>query len=244
MKRLITICARGGSKGIPGKNIKIINGKPLIYYTCKFAVELAIRWGNTDICLSTDDDQIKSIVKELNFDQIHLEYKRPKSLATDSAGKIGVLVDALNYMEKQKSYSYEYLVDLDVTSPLRTIEDLNLAFDKLSTNPSALNLFSVNHANRNPYFNMVELKQGEDFVKLCKQGQFLSRQSAPEVYDVNASFYIYRREFFKNQNISAMTKSTLVYVMDHICFDLDHPIDFEFMTFLLENGKIDFDFIY
>ena len=216
----------------------------MIYYTCKFAVELATLWGSTDICLSTDDDGIKSVVREFNMEGIYLDYERPQSLATDTAGKMGVIDHALNYMEHINKLTYDYIIDLDVTSPLRSLEDLNQAFRKLKESLTALNIFSVSPANRNPYFNMVEQKPDDKFVRLCKQGEFLTRQSAPKVYDVNASFYIYRKQFFEEKYKSAMTNKTLIFAMDHICFDLDHPIDFEFMIFLLENKKVGFDFLY
>jgi len=244
MRKLITICARGGSKGIPGKNIKLINGKPLIYYTCKIAAALANHWEDTDICLSTDAADIKGVVERLQIEAINLDYTRPPRLATDTAGKMGVIKDVVKFMEIRNNYDYDYILDLDVTSPLRSIEDLTNAYDKLVKNPDALNIFSVNPANRNPYFNMVEQKKGEEYVKLCKEGHFLTRQSAPQVFDVNASFYIYRKTFFETGNPSAMTNKTLIYEMAHTCFDLDHPIDFEFMSYLLEEKKLDFDFLY
>src|SRR5690606_21774824 len=111
--------------------------------------------------------------------------------------------------------------DLDVTSPLRTIDDIQEALKILFANEQALNLFSVSPANRNPYFNMVE--QGKDgFYKLCKQGEFLTRQSSPQVFDLNASFYLYKPSFFDQGYKTVMTDYTLIYEVPHICFDLDH----------------------
>jgi CMP-N-acetylneuraminic acid synthetase len=110
-------------------------------------------------------------------------------------------------------------------------------------NSEAMTLFSVNNANRNPYFNMVE-EGANGFYNLVKtktDGSVLSRQAAPKVYDLNASFYWYRRVFFDTDLKSPITDKSLVYVMNHICFDLDHPIDFLFMEFLLENRKLDFE---
>ena len=104
---------------------------------------------------------------------------------------------------------------------------------------NALNLFSVNHAARNPYFNMVE-QQPNGYYGLIKKGEFVTRQSAPNVYDLNASFYFYRRTFFESGNTKSITEKSLIYVMPHICFDLDHPIDFEFMEYLMANNKLTF----
>lgn len=243
MNNLVTICARGGSKGIPGKNIKLLNSKPLIYYTLRIAEEFATHHPNTQVYLSTDSDEIKRTVNEFGFETVNLEYQRPSKLATDSSGKLGVIRDLLQYAEEANNVQYDNVLDLDVTSPLRNLTDLNTALKQLYDDPEAYNLISVNQANRNPYFNMVEKKEDSNYVKLCKEGSFLTRQSAPEVYDVNASFYFYKKKFFNENYPSPITAATLVYVMPHICFDLDHPIDFDFMSFLLEKKKLDFKFL-
>lgn len=240
MNTLITICARGGSKGIPGKNVKLINGKPLIYYTLKIAEEFALINQNTKIYLSTDSLSIKEVVVDLPFDSINTDYIRPTHLATDSAGKLDAIKDVLKYAEAKNNLTFDYILDLDVTSPLRTIMDIVNAFNKLKQVSDALNIFSVNPANRNPYFNMVEL-DNDGFAILSKNGNFLTRQSAPKVYDMNASFYIYKSRFFKMNKNSAITNKSLIYLMDHICFDLDHPVDFLFMDYLLQNSKLDFE---
>lgn len=238
MKVLITICARGGSKGIPGKNIKLIGGKPLIYYSIKVAEEFK-KYINADIYLSTDSEEIKETVHALKFEHIQTDYVRPSDLATDSAGKLGAIADVLCFAEAKYKKQYNYIIDLDVTSPLRTVTDLENALKMLSDNQQALNVFSVSPAHRNPYFNMVE--EGENgFYKLCKQGKFLTRQSAPKVYDMNASFYIYKRVFFEQGFQTAMTDKSLVYEVPHPCFDLDEPLDFDYMEYLIENNKLDF----
>ena len=239
MEILITVCARGGSKGIPGKNIKPINGRPLISYTLRTAQQFIKANGHSDLVLSTDDEQIKNVVDSLNFD-IDTSYARPQHLATDKAGKIGVIKDVLLYVEKKNQKKYDVVLDLDVTSPLRNLSDLEKALEMLLEKPEAYNIFSVSPANRNPYFNMVEEKV-DGYFALCKKGEFLSRQAAPKVYDMNASFYFYRRLFFEKDFQTVFTEKSLVYEVPHTCFDLDHPIDFEFMSFLLDNNKLDFD---
>lgn len=239
---LITICARGGSKGIPLKNIKIINDQPLIYYTLKTAEEFAKKSGNTDIVLSTDDSDIKKTVAQISS-VTDTEYIRPEFLATDAAGKLDAIVAAKNYAEAKYNKRYDYVIDLDVTSPLRNFQDLDSAKKLLDANQEAYNIFSVSPANRNPYFNMVE-EQKNGYFTLSKKGSFLTRQSAPKVYDMNASFYIFRKSFFEKEFETVLTDKSLIYEVPHLCFDLDHPIDFELMSFLLENRKLDFDFNY
>ncbi|WP_293956175.1 MULTISPECIES: cytidylyltransferase domain-containing protein [unclassified Sphingobacterium] len=242
MKGLITICARGGSKGIPGKNIKLIAGKPLIGYTVETAIQFA-KVQKVDIFLSTDSEEIKNVVESLQSQEIDISYTRPASLANDDAGKLDAIIDLKNYAERLKNYKYDFVIDLDVTSPLRNVDDLRYSIDQLFENESALNIFSVSKANRNPYFNMVE-KYDDGFYGLCKLGQFLTRQSAPEVFEMNASFYVFKAKFFEQLNKTVITRKSLVYEVPHLCFDLDHPIDFDFMSFLMENKKLDFDFNY
>ncbi len=239
---LITICARGGSKGVPGKNIKRVGDNPLIYYSLVLSNKFKDSniTDNVDIILSTDSETIKNTVQMIGVDSIDLDYTRPNYLATDSVGKLETIQDVLFYKENKENKKYDYLLDLDVTSPFRTIEDLNKAFDIL-INSDAYNIFSVSAANRNPYFNMVE-KNEEGYYSLCKKGKFLTRQSVPIVYDMNASFYIYIRAFFDKKMVDPVTTKSLVYAMNHICFDLDHPIDFEFMDYLIKNNKLEFDF--
>lgn len=236
MNILVTLCARSGSKGIPGKNIRMINGRPLIALTIDVAKDFAKKY-SADIALSTDHDSIKQIARLLGIETL---YTRPAKFATDNAGKLETIADILNFEEKNRKKEYDYILDLDVTSPLRNLQDLDDAFSIIKEDIQALNLFSVNYAARNPYFNMVE-KQENGYYGLIKKGDFLTRQSAPAVYDLNASFYFYRRKFFKTDKITTINDYSLVYVMPHICFDLDHPVDFDFMEYLLVNNKLGFN---
>ncbi len=238
MNVLVTICARGGSKGIPGKNIKPVAGIPLIWYTIRTAQRFAEKY-SAHIALSTDDGEIRSVAAAAGLAS---GYSRPDYLASDSAGKIDTIRDLLEATEKSTGIRYEMVLDMDVTSPLRTLEDLEAAWEIIQADKDALTLFSVNNANRNPYFNMVE-PTADGYFSIVKKGtdeKPLTRQSAPKVYELNASFYWYRRHFFDISLKSPITDRSLIYVMPHACFDLDHMIDFEFMDYLLSNNKLDF----
>lgn len=236
-KILITICARGGSKGIPGKNIKELNGKPLIYYTIKVANEFSQKF-NADVSLSTDSLEIKETAKMFG---LLTDYIRPKELATDTAGKIAVIKLLLEYEENKRGKNYDYIIDLDVTSPLRTIGDLCEAYNLLQNNEDAINIFSVSPAKRNPYFNMVEEVGNDGFVGLVKNNRNIkSRQTAPKVFDMNASFYIFRRGFFRKGYEISITDKSLAYVVPHTCFDLDEPEDFTIMSIMLRENLLNF----
>lgn len=233
-KILITICARGGSKGIPGKNIKLINGKPLIGYTVDIALELKSKYPDTAITLSTDSKDIRDISEICGLKS---DYERPAFLANDICGKVDVVKDAVLYAEKKYNEQYDYVLDLDVTSPIRTLSDLEHSFAIIESDSEALTLFSVNEAARNPYFNMVEQKENGYYSEIIKTDS-LTRQSAPKAYDMNASFYIYRRHFFDLGLNDPVTDRSLIYVMPHICFDLDEPMDYEYLSYLISQKKI------
>lgn len=236
MKILLTICARGGSKGIPGKNIKELNGIPLIAYTIRRGFEFVKKY-QADFSLSTDSEKIKKAAEVYG---LKTDYVRPEVMATDIAGKIGAIKHLLEYEEKRNNCIYDYVIDMDVTSPLRTLEDLESALKMIDDKPDALNIFSVNPASRNPYFNMVEESE-KGYVKLVKgDAKIKSRQDAPIVYDMNASFYIFRRLFFEEGHEVSTTNRSLAYVMPHICFDLDEPHDFIIMEIMLKENLLNF----
>ncbi|MBD3637739.1 MAG: acylneuraminate cytidylyltransferase family protein [Crocinitomicaceae bacterium] len=239
MKRniLITICARGGSKGVPNKNIHDINGKPLIGYTIESAFKIAAKI-DADVFLSTDSEVIQQIASDFALES---DYLRPADLASDASGKIDVLYDAIRHNEQKNNIQYDYLIDLDVSSPLRSVQDVVSAMEKLESNSDALNIFSVSEARKNPYFNMVE-KNKDGFYSLSKDGRtFYTRQSAHEVFELNASFYIYKKRFFEQKCTSAITNKSLVYKMDHICFDIDNEIEMHFLEYLLKENKLNFE---
>lgn len=237
MNILITICARGGSKGIPNKNIKLLNGIPLIAYTIKTGLQFVEKY-NADFSLSTDSEEIQTVAAKYG---LLSNYQRPIELASDTAGKISVIKHLMDFEEKGRRKHYDFIVDMDVTSPLRNLNDLECAFNQLQKHNDALNIFSVSPANRNPYFNMVEMMDN-GYVRVVKNfGEIKSRQDAPKVFDMNASFYIFKKDFFKEGWEITTTDRSLAYIVPHICFDIDNPIDFIFMEILLKKRLLDFE---
>lgn len=240
MNILITICARGGSKGIPGKNIKVLNGKPLIGYSIDLANKVREHYGSVDIELSTDSADIKRVSEECGLKS---DYVRPDYLANDTCGKVDAINDIVKYAEHKNGKVYDYVLDLDCTSPLRNLKDITSAFDIIEADKEVINLFSVSEPARNPYFNQVEKKDNGYYaqVKLDASGMVFSRQAAPHVFDMNASFYIYTKKFFELGLRGAITDKSLIYVVPHTCFDMDHPLDFEITEFLISKNKLDFE---
>ncbi len=233
MNYLVTICARGGSKGIPGKNIKEVGGKPLIAYTIEAARRFAEAHG-AEIVLSTDSDQIREVAERYG---ISTGYRRPSFLADDVCGKPDAIKDALRYAEEKSGRIFDYIIDLDVTSPIRTQEDIEGCLNLIEENPDTLTVFSVNPCARNPYFNQVE-ESADGFCHVVLGGKYTTRQSAPKVYDMNASIYVYRREALAPDHPRAVTPRSRAFVMDHLCFDLDEPSDYDYLAFLIDTGRI------
>jgi len=226
MKILCTICMRGGSKGVKGKNLRPLNGKPLMVYTIEQALESKIF---EDIVISTDSSDIANIAQDMGLE---VWFKRPKELSHDRAGKLPVIIHALNEAETHFSKKYSYIVDLDATSPLREVEDILDAMQKFETE-NAENLVTVCLARKNPYFNMLELIDKE--VKLVKEldKPLIRRQDAPTVFDMNASIYIWKRSRLLADK-PLISKDTSCYVMpEERSIDIDTESDFNYVEYLM-----------
>jgi N-acylneuraminate cytidylyltransferase len=233
---LISVCARGGSKGIPGKNLKSLNGKPLIDYTLGFINELKgiIEF---DLYFSTDDQKIKTHLINEGYEVPNI---RDKTLAMDHTPKIDVIRNVLLNAERLYGKTYDYVIDLDVTSPLRNQNDILEALNRLKKDENALNIFSVSKSRKNPYFNMIEKKEDGYFKKVITKDNITGRQQAPVVFELNASFYILTNAFLKGDYIKMVTERSLIYEMPHICFDIDEPEDFKLMEAVLQNNLFQF----
>lgn len=235
MKILGTICARGGSKSVKNKNIRELIGKPLIAYT----VEYFKKWGKADrIICSTDSKEIADIAKQYGAE---IPFMRPAELATDNAAKLPVLQHALKYCEKQDGCRYDILVDLDPTAPLRKFNHIEEAF-KLFIDSDANDLVSVCESYKNPYYNMLEVDE-KGYAHLSKElsQSLVRRQDSPEVYDMNASIYIYHRDFLINTD-KIISDKMIIYKMPEITsVDIDREMDFQFTEFLLKKRVFEFD---
>lgn len=233
-KILLTIAARGGSKGVKDKNIRELCGLPLITHT----ILQAKKWGKADkIICSTDSGKIAQIAKEYGAE---IPFMRPAELATDICGKLEVLRHALMTVESQSGEKFSIIVDLDPTAPVRKIDDIENCLQLfLEKRPKAL--FSVTRCRKNPYFNMIEIGP-RGYAVMSKKTDFVikRRQDAPQVYDVNASIYVYERGYLLDNNSdTTLSDRTLVYVMDKFsAFDIDSESDFQFIEFLVTKGLV------
>ncbi len=231
-KIIITICARGGSKGVPGKNIKLLFGKPLIEYTIDQAK--SVPWIDR-IIVSTEDVKIKKIAEKNN---IEVPFLRPKALAGDKAAKIPAIIYAVQESESIFDANYDIVCDLDPTSPLRNIEDIKNVIKILSGKPKTKSVFSVCSAYKNPYFNMVE-KNKDGFAEISKKLErpIVRRQDAPKVYEMNASIYaIWKNVLLKEKTF--FTSQTRVYEMPRErSVDIDSPVDFKLVEILMKSRR-------
>lgn len=223
---LCTICMRGNSKEVPNKNISKINGKPLLYYSIKQAKDSNLF---NKIVVSTDSEKIATLSKQYGAE---CYFRRPKKMATDKAGKLKVIRHALLKSEKFFNQKFDIVIDLDATSPLRNVSDINSAYNKFIREESN-NLITATTANKNPYFNQIEFKKNKYDIVIRKKSIPKRRQDAPKVYDMNASIYIWKRNFLlKSDNI--FTKKTSLFLMppERSC-DIDNKLDFDFVEYML-----------
>tara|TARA_B000000565_G_scaffold92402_1_gene68050 strand:+ start:458 stop:1150 length:693 start_codon:yes stop_codon:yes gene_type:complete len=229
MKILCSICARGGSTSLKHKNIKKLFGKPLILYSLITAKKSKLF---DKIVVSSDSKKILDISKKYS-DMI---IQRPKDLSHDKAPKLPAIQHALKQAEIYFKKKFDLIVDLDATAPLRNVSDIKGALKKFLKNDYT-NLVSVSRSNKNPYYNMVEKKNSK--IKIIKKSNinFYGRQQAPEIFDINASIYIWKRNnFLKLNNI--INKKTGIFIMPKSrSIDIDDKYDFEIVKFFLKRFK-------
>ena len=220
---IATICARGGSKGLPGKNIRLFAGKPLIVHTIAQALACPLL---DAVYVSTDDAAIAEVARAAGAT---VPYMRPAELASDTAAKLPAIEHLVQHLE-QGGQLIARIVDLQPTSPLREAQDITLALNACPHMPLTV---SVRLAQDNPYFNMVE--RGLDGrVALCKGHGNTRRQDAPAVYALNGSMYVWRRAALAHAAVKGLWSVELgVVEMPHWkSVDIDDIHDFEYAEWL------------
>lgn len=229
MECLIVIPARGGSKGIPHKNIKPLNGKPLIHYTIDVARGVT---DDANICVTTDDPEIITCVEDYG---LKVPFVRPAELATDTAGTYEVLLHALDFYEKQGRH-YDVVLLLQNTSPFRTAEHVKAAMKLYSSDIDMV--VSVNQTKSNPYYNCFE-EDIEGFLKkTLDSSNFVRRQDAPVTYEYNGAIYVINAKQMKKIPLGRFARR-VKYVMDDLhSVDLDNMIDWKFAEFVIKEGLV------
>ena len=222
---LATICARGGSKGVKNKNIKLLNNKPLIEYSLELLKQSSLIDG---YIISTESDKIIEVVKNLGY---KIEFKRPIELAGDDVSRMDAIKHAVLSKEKTENTYYDIIVDLGVATPLKSVNDLDQVI-KLCVDDNVENVFSVCPCAKNPYFNMVEVIDNQ--VKLVKETyEITARQKAPSVYEMNDGFNVWTHNSLFSEN-SQFNNSTKIYIMPRLrSIDIDEEEDFMIAELIL-----------
>ena len=227
MTILCVICARKGSKGIKNKALKLINNKPLIYYTIKQAIKSKI-FG--EVVVSTDSRKIQKISNSFGAKSWFI---RPKNLSKDNSPKLPVIKHAFLKSEEFFKKNFNICVDLDLTSPLRKISDIKQAIRKFKRE-NANNLFSVTYSKKNPYFNMVEKKNKTYVLSKNPAKTIFSRQKTPIVYEMNASIYIFKRSYLITDSKLFNSKTSVFLMPRDRSIDIDDHFDFQLVKQIMK----------
>jgi len=227
MNVLVVIPARGGSKGLPGKNIKLLDNKPLIHYTIEVARSI---FDDSCIYVSTDAEEIKEVAEQTG---LKVPFIRPDYLATDTANTQDVLMHALEYYEKVHEITPEIVILLQPTSPLRTVEQLKEALALYHERNDMI--VSVKLTEVNPYYLLFE-EDSEGFLKQSKNGAFTRRQDCPDVWELNGAIYIYNTNSLKSMKINEFEKVIKFEMDSNTSVDVDNELDWSLVETIIKNG--------
>lgn len=223
------IPARGGSKGIKNKNIKLLAGKPLISYT----IEEACKSKYIDrVIVSTDDEKIVEVSLKYGAE---VPFLRPKELAQDDTPGIEVILHAIKWLEEKENYKPKYVMCLQCTSPLRRVHHIDKAIEMIKEKQAPA-LVSVCESEVNPYWMKVMDKNNRliDFIKT--NANFYRRQDLPTIFRLNGAIYIAEREILLERK-TWFLEETIGYIMErYSSIDIDDIVDFQFAEFLIKKG--------
>ena len=231
MTRLCTILARGGSKGVPGKNIRPLGGKPLLLHS----IEQAKASGLFDvIAVSSDDEVILALAKEGGVDECVM---RLPEHATDTAAKLPAIRHCVEEVEKRRNCSFDLVVDLQPTSPLREAQDISAAVLLVEV-LGAENVITGSIAKSSPYFSLVE-ERTNGTVGLSKPTDppIVRRQDAPKCFDMNGSIYVWQRAALMEKDGLFLPTTRLYEMPEERSVDIDTELDFAFAEFLLARAS-------
>jgi N-acylneuraminate cytidylyltransferase len=225
---IATVCARGGSKGLPRKNLRAFAGKPLIAHT----IAQALACSRIEaVYVSTDDDEIAQVAIEHGA---LVPYRRPAELATDSAAKLPVIEHLLQHLERAGE-TIGVVVDLQPTSPLRRQEDLESA---ISLAGQADLVVTVTHPSHNPYYSLAEARP-DGTLKVSKAVGAVRRQEAPAVWGLNGSIYVWQREALARASAHGFWSVSIrpSLMPRERSIDIDDAFDFELAQWLYQRQQ-------
>lgn len=243
MNILFTLCGRAGSKGVRGKNARDFLEIPLVWYSMAgMALYLKKFGGNDriDIVLNTDSEDLIKLVESVNDLKVTV-LRRSAELSGDRVAKVSVMLDCLQRAEEIYKIKYDMVLDLDITSPLRTVQDIRNVIERKAQREDVDSVYSVCPSRKNPYFNMVKEQDGY----YCKviPSNFISRQQTPQMFDMNASIYGYSPKALREKDHPTFfnDRCDATVMMDTGILDIDSEEDYELMQviakYLFENKE-------
>lgn len=226
--RICTITVRAGSKGVPGKNLRVVAGRPMFGHSVAQAAATGLF---DEVIVSSDSEEILALAPEFGATGV---VRRPAEMATDTAGKVPAIAHAVRTTEQRTGRSFDVCVDLDATSPLRTLDDIRSAVQMFEESDVA-SLITGTEARRNPYFNLVE-EQPDGTVAVSKRPDdaVLRRQDAPRCFDMNGSIYVWRRESLLEDQVVFFPSTVLFEMPAERSIDVDSEFDFRVVEWLME----------
>lgn len=212
-KILAIIPARGGSKGLPGKNIRLLNGKPLIVHT----IEAALKSKYIDkVIVSTDDSEIMNISKLYGAE---VPFLRPKKLATDNSSSIDVVIHCIKWLQNNECKSYDYICLLQCTSPIRNVNHIDESIELLN-DENIDSIVSLTEVEESPYWMKI-IDNGRVKPLLQNNNEYTRRQDLPKVYKLNGAIYINScNDILENKRL--YSNEAMPFVMD-----LEHSMDID-----------------
>lgn len=226
MKILYLIPARKGSKGLPGKNTKLLRGKPLIDYSIDFA--LANLKIDDELCISTNDEAVIEIAKSKG---ISIPFIRPEELADENASSHDVIIHAINHYENFNK-TFDAVLLLQPTSPFRIQDDIIRLISEYDENTEMV--VSVKLAKENPYFTLFE-EDKEGMLVKSKSGDFVRRQDCPTVYAFNGSMYLINTKSIKKNKLNEFNRIKKIIMPEERSVDIDSMTDWALAEFYLYN---------
>lgn len=228
MNILVVIPARGGSKGLPGKNIKLLKGKHLINYSVELARSI---FEDKDICVTTDSEEIKSVVERTG---LKVPFIRPDFLSQDSSGTREVLIHAIDFYEND-GRQIDFVLLLQPTSPLRSVQNIN---EVLALCTSEIDMIvSVKETRANPYYVLFE-ENNKGYLVNSKKGNFTRRQDCPVVWEYNGSIYLINTKSLKAKPISDFKRIKKYEMSELNSIDIDNYLDWDVAEMILSKKKV------
>jgi CMP-N,N'-diacetyllegionaminic acid synthase len=225
MSVLFLIPARAGSRGLPGKNTKMLGDKPLVAYSIDFALS-NLKPGD-ELCVSTNDAEVINVA---NARGVKVPFVRPDNLATDTASSYDVIMHALEFYEKEGKF-FDWLLLLQPTSPFRVQKDIIQLFEAIEYEVEMV--VTVKKVKENPYFSLFE-ENTEGFLVKSKQGDYHRRQDCPEVFAYNGSMYLIKVSALKNNPINRLNKIKKVVLPLSRSIDIDTMEDWILAEYYLK----------